>query len=84
MTTEEAGDILIKHNQFFELYAKELYVPRACESIVGEILEAYKVLNPHWQNVCQSCGNELIIDANRHRLARLKQLEPKHYTFPKQ
>jgi hypothetical protein len=51
---------------------------------MAEITAAYKTLNTGY--VCQSCGNEMIIDANRYRLHRLKELEDlklKHYTFPK-
>lgn len=84
MTYEQACDVFVRHSQFFEIYAKELFIPRGCEGIMAEITEAYKAINTGY--VCQSCGNEMIIDANRHRLKRIKDLEDlnlKHYTFPK-
>lgn len=84
MTFQEAQDVFVKHNQFFELYAKDMYIPRGVETIINEITAAYKVINPHY--MCTSCGNEMIIDANRYRLARIEELknDPKRYTFPKQ
>jgi DNA-directed RNA polymerase subunit RPC12/RpoP len=84
MNRDEALDTLVRHSQFFEIYAKELFIPRGCEGIMAEITEAYKVINTGY--VCTSCGNEMIIDANRYRLHRMKELEDlklKHYTFPK-
>jgi len=85
MTYEDACDILIRHNQFFELYANEMYIPRGVESILGELRLAYKTIIG--REFCESCSAEWIIDANRHRLKRIKDLEDlklKHYTFPKQ
>jgi len=79
MTRDEALDTLVRHSQFFDLYAKELFIPRGCEGIMGEITAAYKVINSGY--VCSSCGNELIIDANRYRLHRMKELNLKHHTF---
>ena len=84
MTYHEACDVFVRHSQFFEIYAKELFIPRGCEGIMAEITAAYKVINTGY--VCTSCGNEMIIDANRYRLHRMKELEDlklKHYTFPK-
>jgi hypothetical protein len=46
---------------------------------MAEITAAYKVINTGY--VCSSCGNELIIDANRYRLHRMKELNLKHHTF---
>lgn len=82
MTYEQACDVFVKHSQFFELYATQLYIPRGCETIIDEITLAYKAINTGY--VCTTCGNEMIIDANRHRMKRIKDLENlKHYTFPK-
>jgi hypothetical protein len=78
MTYNEACEILIKHNQFFELYAEQKYVPRAMEGVVGEIASAYLVINPEYKNGCSGCGAEMIIDANRHRLKYIKYLAEKH------
>jgi hypothetical protein len=79
MNRDEAMDVLVRHSQFFEIYAKELFIPRGCEGIMAEITAAYKVINNGY--VCSSCGNELIIDANRYRLHRMKELNLKHHTF---
>lgn len=79
MTRDEALDTLVRHSQFFEIYSKELFIPRGCEGIMAEIIAAYKVINTGY--VCTSCGNELIIDANRYRLHRMKELNLKHHTF---
>jgi len=78
MTYTEACEIFIKHNQFFELYAREKYIPRAMESIIGEITLAYMSINPDYKQTCSNCGNEMIIDANRHRLKYIKYLNEKH------
>ena len=84
MTILEAKQILVKHSQFFDLYAKDLYIPRAAETIVNEIRLAYSIINPTFmQSSCSGCGNELIIEANRVRLAYMKETELKAYTFPK-
>jgi hypothetical protein len=82
MTRDEALDTLVRHSEFFNIYAKELFIPRGCDGIMAEITEAYKVINSGY--VCQSCGNELIIDANRYRLHRMKELNLKHHTFDDQ
>jgi hypothetical protein len=85
MNRDEALDTLVRHSEFFQIYAKELFIPRGCEGIMAEIIAAYKVINTGY--ICTSCGNEMIIDANRYRLHRMKELEDlklKHYTFPKQ
>jgi hypothetical protein len=85
MNLDEALDTLVRHSEFFQIYAKELFIPRGCEGIMAEITAAYKVINTGY--ICTSCGNEMIIDANRYRLHRMKELEDlklKHYTFPKQ
>lgn len=79
MTRDEAMDVLVRHSEFFNIYAKELFIPRGCEGIMAEIIAAYKVINSGY--VCSSCGNELIIDANRYRLHRMKELNLKHHTF---
>lgn len=79
MTYHEACDVFVRHSQFFEIYAKELFIPRGCEGIMAEITAAYKVINTGY--VCTSCGNEMIIDANRYRLHRMKELNLKHHTF---
>ena len=85
MSRDEALDTLVRHSEFFHIYAKELSIPtRGLEGIIGEILAAYKVINTGY--ICQSCNHEWIIDANRYRLHRMKELEElklKHYTFPK-
>lgn len=83
MSRDEALQILVNHSQFFEIYAREKYVPRAMEGTMNEIKAAYQVINPAYNFTCQSCGNELIVDANRHRLAFLKEQEAKKHTFPK-
>lgn len=79
MSRDEALDTLVRHSEFFQIYAKELFIPRGCESIMAEITTAYKVINTGY--VCTSCGNEMIIDANRYRLHRMKELNLKHHTF---
>jgi hypothetical protein len=78
MTYNEACEILVKHNQFFELYAQQKYVPRAMESVMAEIESAYNVINPDFKNTCSKCGAEIIIDSNRHRLKYIKYLAEKH------
>lgn len=79
MSRDEALDTLVRHSQFFEIYAKELFIPRGCEGIMAEITAAYKVINTGY--ICTSCGNEMIIDANRYRLHRMKELNLKRHTF---
>jgi len=83
MTITEAYEVLVKHTQFFEIYAVNLYVPRAMEGTVNEITEAYKVINPEFFNGrtnCTSCGGLLIVESNRARLDYLKNT-PKKYNF---
>jgi hypothetical protein len=86
MNQTEASDILVKHSEFFELFFKVMYVPRAAEMIVAEINAAYKILNPGY-TPCSGCNDsEWVIDANRYRVTRIKELENntlKAMTFPK-
>ena len=86
MTREDALNILIKHSDFFEIYSKSLYVPRAMEGTVNEILSAYSVINPSYSH-CSGCTDPyFIIDSNRYRIAEMTRRENealKRYTFPK-
>lgn len=89
MNREQALDILVKHSQFFELYVQSKYVPRAMEGTINEVLAAYNVINPQYKH-CPGCNDPyFIIDANRYRLERIKQLamqdmkEPVKMSFPK-
>jgi hypothetical protein len=72
MTKEQATQIFIKHSQFFELYAKDKYVPRAMEGLLAEITAAYIVHFPEFKD-CRTCDKkvQMIVDANRIRLAEL-------------
>lgn len=87
MSIREASDIFVKHSQFFEIYLKDLYIPRAAEMIVAEIKGAYLAINPSYA-FCSTCNNaEWLVDANRYRLQRMKELENDalvRMTFPKQ
>lgn len=86
MNREEALNILIKHNQFFEIYVQAKYVPRAMEGTINEIQLAYMVINPG-HLPCSTCNDPAwIIDANRYRIAELNLRENnalKQMTFPK-
>lgn len=82
MTPDEAKETLIKHSEFFQLWEMDFEVSRANQSIAAEIKGAMEVLVPGFSKVnCDTCSGEWIREANRHRLAALK--EPKFYTFPK-
>jgi hypothetical protein len=83
MTQQEAIQVFIKHSQFFELYIREMYVPRACESIMDEIIGAYKVFNPSYRNDCSGCGMAMLMDCNRIRLANVPKTETTQHQFPK-
>lgn len=90
MTKEQAIQIFIKHSTFFDLYARDKYVPRAMEGTLNELKAAYKAFNPNF-NDCGNCQQtmEMIVSCNKIRLAeieRLKKVENKvitQMTFPK-
>lgn len=81
---QAAYETLVKHSQFYEIYAKDKYIPRAMEPTINEITAAYKVINPEFfkgQRGCQDCGAALIVESNRSREWYLKQNPPKKYEF---
>jgi hypothetical protein len=82
MTQQEAIQVFIKHSQFFELYIREMYVPRAYESIMDEIIGAYKVFNSTYRHDCSGCGMAMLMDCNRIRLANTPT-ETTQHSFPK-
>lgn len=86
MDRQQALEIFIKHNQFFELYIQAKYIPRAMEGTVNEVQAAYMVINPG-HVPCSTCNDPAwLIDANRYRVAEITRRENealKRYTFPK-
>ena len=93
MTKEQAVKVLQKHSQFFEIYIREKYVPRAMEGTLNEISAAFRVLNLVWfeANKCTNCGTSfsMLIEANRLRLSfkeepkEEQKPEPVQMSFPK-
>ena len=86
MTVElrNAYETLVKHKVFFDIYAKDLYIPRCQEPALNEITSAFRLINPEFfkgQSGCQGCGAALIVESDRARRWYLENNQPKKYDF---